>query len=253
MFKKEGFKLNILVGVFYFFVSNTNLYAQNTIKEQVINPILTDISEILPPLEVLFDSAYSTIASYKAKTYNVSYQSLQITTAQRAWLKYFGLEAFYNYGTADFYSFSNATPTTSQQITSRYTLGASVKLPLFDIINRKNQIKAEKIKYEFYINEAETDKQAIRKSVIENYYTLILKQKLFKIANENYIEGKMQAEMAEKQFTNGEIPLYEFSRLKSIKNSSQMQYETAKNEFTLAYLFLQEITGIKFNQLKFIE
>lgn len=253
MFKKDVFKINIFVGVFYFFVSNTNLYAQSTVKEQVINPILTDISEILPPLEVLFDSAYETVASYKAKSYNVTYQSTQITTVQRSWLKYLGLEAYYNYGTADYNSFLNNVGSNSTQVTSRYTLGAAVKLPVFDIINRKNSIKAEKIRYEFFVNEAETEKQLVRKSVIESYYALILKQKLFKIASENYIEGKMQAEMAEKQFTNGEIPIYEFSRIKSIKNSSQMQYETLKSEFTLAYLLLQEITGIKFNQLKFIE
>lgn len=168
-------------------------------------------------------------------------------------MKYLGLDANYNYGTADYYSLLNSSISTSIQQTSRYTFGASVKLPLFDIINRKNAINAEKIKYEFFQNEAESEKQAIRKSVIESYYSLILKQKLFKIANENYIEGKIQAEMAEKQFTNGELNIYDFSRIKSTKNSYQIQYETAKTEFTLAYLLLQELTGINFNQLKFIE
>lgn len=252
MFKKNNLYF-IYALICYFVVSNYHSFGQNSNKEAIINPILTDISEVLPPLEVLFDSAYANIASYKAKAYNVNYQATQITSIQRSWLKYIGLDAYYNYGTADFYSFVNNASSTSLQQISRYTLGASVKLPIFDIINRKNAINAEKIKYEFYFNEAETEKQAIRKSVIESYYALILKQKLFKIANENYIEGKMQAEMAERQFTNGEIPLFEFSRLKSIKNSSQMQYETSKSEFTLAYLLLQELTGIKFNQLKFIE
>lgn len=253
MFKKTILHIIKFTVVLYFVVSNIISYGQNSNKEKIIDPILTDISEILPPLEVLFDSAYSTIASYKAKKYNVDYQLTQIITAKRSWLKYLGLEAYYNYGTADYFTLTNVLPTSSQQTTSRYTFGATFKFPVFDIINRKNQINGEKIRYEFFHNEAESEKQLVRKNVIESYYALILKQKLFKIANENYIEGKMQAEMAEKQFTNGEIPLYELSRLKSIKNSSQMQYESTKSDFTIAYLLLQEITGIKFNQLKFIE
>ncbi len=98
-------KFSILIYFLFYnlclFSINNLSYGQITNKDLIINPVLTDISEILPPLEVLFDSAYVNVASYKAKAYNVNYQATQITSTQRSWLKYLGLEAYYNYGTAE--------------------------------------------------------------------------------------------------------------------------------------------------------
>ena len=87
MFKKNNLYF-VYALICYFVVSNYHSYGQNSNKEAIINPILTDISEVLPPLEVLFDSAYANVASYKAKSYNVDYQSAQINFRRRSckWL-----------------------------------------------------------------------------------------------------------------------------------------------------------------------
>ena len=52
---------------------------------------------------------------------------------------------------------------------------------------------------------------------------------------------------------NMQTQIIEFSRLKSIKSSSQTLYETSKTDFTVSYILLQDLTGIKFNKLTFIE
>ncbi len=257
MSKKEVlikiFGISIFFLVLKILLFYNSVYGQSSIKDMVLNPSIVDIADVLPPIEVLIDSAYANVASIKARECNIEYQNTQITVAKRSWLKYLSLETFYNYGTADIYTLNNIGSANTQQVNSRYTFGASLKLPLFDVINRGNAIKAEKIRYEFFCNEAESEKQAIKKVVIQQYYDVLLKHKIFKINNESYIESKMQAEMAEKQFTNGEIQIIEFSRLKSIKSSSQTLYETSKTDFTVSYILLQDLTGIKFNKLTFIE
>lgn len=124
---------------------------------------------------------------------------------------------------------------------------------MYDIIDRSNLIKAEKYRYEQSYWEKEEQKLFIKKLVIQQYNELILKQKLFKIANEAYLDAKLQANMAEKEFSQGELPLTDYARFRDIRAKSIMQYETSKYEFVLAYMLLQETTGLVFENLKFIE
>jgi outer membrane protein TolC len=187
----------------------------------------------------------------------MSYKKTSIKSTSNLWLKNIGLETYYNYGTADYYSINNTSGNqalnTSVQTTNRYSVGAYVRLPLYDLFDRKNLIKADKYRYEQAYYEKENEKFFLRKQVILQYNDVILKQKLFRITNESLIESKLQAEMAEKEFAQGEINLTELARLKDMSAKSMMQYEQSKFDFINAYLMLQELSGVRFISLKFIE
>jgi outer membrane protein TolC len=237
-------------------ISNT-IYCQKVEPEKSVNFILKDISEIIPPLAVLIDSAYENSAIVKSREADMSYKKTSIKSTSKLWLKNIGLETYYNYGTADYYSINNTSGNqalnTSVQTTNRYSVGAYIRLPLYDLLDRKNLINADKYRYEQAYYEKENEKFFLRKQVILQYNDVILKQKLFRITNESLIESKLQAEMAEKEFAQGEINLTELARLKDMSAKSMMQYEQSKFDFINAYLMLQELSGIKFISLKFIE
>lgn len=252
---KRYFYIAILT-ICVFFTKTTYSQTVDTIK--TINPILNDITDMIPPLAILIDSAYENSALVKSRDANLSYKKTNINSTSKLWLKNIGLETYYNYGTSDYYAINNATSgnqslNTSIQTTNRYTIGAYVRLPLYDFLDRKNLIKAEKYLYEQAYYEKENEKAFLRKQLILQYNDVILKQKVFKITSESSIEAKLQSEMAEKEFAQGEISLSELARLRDIRAKNIMIYEQSKYDFINAYLILQEITGIKFISLKFIE
>jgi len=237
---------------------NNRVFCQNKENSAYINPILSDITELIPPLAVLIDSAYENSAIVKSREADMAYKKTSINSTSNLWLKNIGLETYYNYGTADYFSINNTNTgnqslNNSVQTTNRYNIGAYLRLPLYDIIDRKNLIKADKYRFEQAYYEKENEKAFLRKQVILQYYDVILKQKLFKVTNESLIESKLQSEMAEKEFAQGELALSELARLKDVRAKSIMQYEQSKYDLINSYLLLQELSGIKFVTLKFIE
>jgi len=241
--------------VFIFKISSSNSQVIDTSK--AFNPILNDIIEIIPPLAVLIESAYDNSPLIKSREADLNYKNTVINSTKKLWIKNIGLESYINYGTADYYSINTLSTsqslTSTQQTTSRYNIGVYLRLPLYDIIDRNNLIKADKYRYEQSYWEKEEQKLYIKKLIIQQYNELILKQKLFKIANEAYLDAKLQANMAEKEFSQGELPLTDYARFRDIRAKSIMQYETSKYEFIIAYMILQETSGIEFESLKFIE
>lgn len=237
----------------WFFMLFSSTYAQTNSNITEINPIISDITEYIPPLNALIDSAIFNSNSIKAKVNNVSIAQTSLITTKKIWLKNLSLEGYYNYGTSDYYTVNAAVINNSQQVSNRYILGASLRIPIYEFFDRKNYIRTKKFEYEKIYFESETEKDYIRKQIILSYNDLILKQKIFKITNESYLDAKMQSEMAELQFSKGEIPLSEYARIKDIKAKSQIQLETSKIEFLNAYMIMQEFTGVKFKNLKFIE
>jgi outer membrane protein TolC len=250
----------ILINVSIFILPLTlsiRLNAQAIDTSKAFNPILNDIIDYIPPLAVLIESAYENSPLIKSREADLNFKNTVIKSTQKLWIKNIGLESYFNYGTADYYSINTLSTSQSlvstQQTTSRYNIGAYLRLPLYDILDRSNLIKAEKYRYEQSYWEKEEQKLTIKKLVIQQYNELILKQKLFKIANEAYLDAKLQANMAEKEFSQGELPLTDYARFRDIRAKSIMQYETSKYEFVLAYMLLQETTGLVFENLKFIE
>jgi len=234
------------------------IYSQSTDSLHYIDPISTDIVNIIPPLSILIDSALNS-PSIKAKEAEMSYRKAVITTTKRNLLKDVGFQTYYNYGNTDVYSLSNSSSSinsvlnATSQSTSYYGIGASLRFSLFDIVEQKNVVKTSKILYEESYYTTENEKLFIRKQIITQYYELILVQKKLKNSHKALIDAQTQAEMAEKEFSQGEINLTDLASLRDTKLRNQIQVDSYLSEFMIAYSLLQELTGIRFINLKIIE
>ena len=137
--------------------------------------------------------------------------------------------------------------TINSQVQTRFGTGVYFRLPLYDAINRKNEVRIAEIE----LDEAKFVKEQkileLRQLVIAQYNTVVLKERLLRILSNNEQSTSLQVKMIEKQFTNGNATIEELARLTEIYNNSIINNETAKVELTVAYLILQELVGIKFN------
>jgi len=225
--------------------------AANNVRPTKTADTLLNIVEIdFPPLLDLVDSAIKHNAMVGYRGQEIAAKKENIKTQQNFWLRNLGLQADTRYGTFDnFSTIANVGSTTLQSITNRqlnYGVGLFIKLPVFDVVNRKTQIKQAKAEMEqaYYLQQAQEDE--IRLIVIKQYEDILLRQKLLSIKSQNLGSATVNYEMVEKEFRNGIIPTAEYVRLSDMTTRIKSEYEIAKSDFIVAKKILEAIVGFSF-------
>ncbi len=120
---------------------NAGVFAQSN------SPVLTDddITKMLPSLEEVIDSTLSNDPWIKFRDLQTLVNKNKLKAEQSYWLKNIGVQGDLRYGTFNTFS-TNATEGqtpdnfASQESEFNYGVGAYIKFPLYDILNRKNQM-----------------------------------------------------------------------------------------------------------------
>jgi len=212
-----------------------------------------NIELILPPLETILDSALRRNPDVKFRDMQVIMDEHKLKAYKVDWTRNLGIQTDALYGTFDNISSnttnggSNPAMLTTRSSQLNYGAGAFIKIPLYDLINRKNQNKLARAEIEQAQNSSQSQRNAVRQLVIKQYNDLIVKQRLLKIKSKYVETARINMAMAEKQFLNGIINISEYSSVTEIVSRSEADFESSKMEFRTAYMLLEEIVGIKFN------
>ena len=212
-----------------------------------------NIELILPPLETILDSALRRNPDVKFRDMQVIMDEHKLKAYKVDWTRNLGIQTDALYGTFDNISSnttnggSNPAMLTTRSSQLNYGAGAFVRIPLYDLINRKNQNKLARAEIEQAQNSSQSQRNAVRQLVIKQYNDLIVKQRLLKIKSKYVETARINMAMAEKQFLNGIINISEYSSVTEIVSRSEADFESSKMEFRTAYMLLEEIVGIKFN------
>ena len=225
------------------FLSNLGMAQNNMVKE--IQSQRNGIS--IPPLQVLIDSAINHNAMVRYRTQTVGVKETDLKSEKLYWTRNFGIQADGRYGNFNNNSISvvEGTSTLLASSTSQlnYGVGIYLKFPVFDAINRKNQVKKGKIEMEQAKSLAEAQKDEVRELVIKQYQELTLKQKLLIINSQNLGNAKVNMEMVEKEFRSGVVSIYEYVRLSDMTARIETDYENAKSDFLLAKKLMENLVG----------
>ena len=125
-----------------------------------------------------------------------------------------------------------------------------LKIPLFDAINRKSQVKKAKVELEQAKSLEEAQKDELRQMVIRQYQDIILKQNLLLINSQNIGNARVNMAMVEKEFRNGVIPLAEYVRLSDMNIRIQSDFQTAKSEFLVSKKLLENLVGFTIGKIE---
>lgn len=218
------------------------------------DPIIDDIAKHIPPLEALIDSAIANSPYLKFRDAQIVVNHYKYLIEKNQLLRDIGFSIEARYGRFDNWSTNEGGGGIPVYVGStrdewRYGAGAYIKIPLFDITNRKTTMNLAKKEVEQAINHRNELIHEIRKDVIVQYNELLMRQRLMKIASDNQITAEIQLRMAEKQFQNGQLPLGEMARMMDIMARAKAEYEQQKTAFITAYSLLEITTGVKFNLL----
>ncbi|MBN2636621.1 MAG: TolC family protein [Prolixibacteraceae bacterium] len=245
--KKKSIRITILFIFVLLYPAITS--AQDSVAIQ--NFLSEDITDQIPPLHVLIDSAIEHNPLVDFRDLQIILNRCKLRAEQSYWMRNIGIQADVRYGTFNVFSTNTAegqTPdlTATQNVQTNYGIGAYIKFPLQDFINRKNQIEMARAEMAQAESMLEQQRREVRQMVITQYNDLVLKQRLLRLRLDYNETSLINLQMAETQFRNGVIPISEYSRLSEMAARSQSDYETVRVEFITAYLILEEIVGYKF-------
>lgn len=205
---------------------------------------------VFPPIEQLIDSALKNNSLLLYRNLDIDAKESLLKTQHNVWLRNLGIQGVANYGTFDYYN-SNSNNQSSSVVNTNskqfnYGMGVYVKLPFFDLIDRKNQLNVAKVQLEEARSMAQVQKDELRQIVIKLYQDILLKQKILNIRAQGLGNARVNMEMVEKEFRNGTIPVTEYVRISDMVSRTESDYETAKTEFITAKKILEEIVGFTF-------
>jgi outer membrane protein TolC len=211
-----------------------------------------DISDRLPALNILIDSALTNHPAVRYSDLQIAVNKGNLKTSRSEWTQNFGLQANYGYGTFDYLYNSTAggqtppTYTLSQSL-SQYGVGAYLRIPISDVVNHHNLVKTAKAEVSQAEALAESQRMQIRELVIRQYNDLVMKQRLLRIKSKYLETARINTQMAEKGFTSGNVTIDDYSQVSEIESRTESDFESTKMEFLTSYMMLEEVTGMKFN------
>ena len=244
---KYGFKILIVL-----FTILTNQYWGFAQQDKAIDLSNNDLSSMLPPLETLIDSAIANNSSIKSTDLQIRVNEYKLKMDRLLWTKSIGVQTDIRYGTFDNFSVNTSEGINPYQIASqgvqlRYGIGGYIKIPILDIISRKNQLQSDLIEIEQSQRNSQAQRDELRQLVIKHYNDLVLQHRFLKIKTK-YIETiRINIQLIEKEFLNGVTPINEYTRQLGIVSSAEIDLERTRMDFYTGYMILEEITGIKFN------
>ncbi len=237
-------------------ISFSNIQAQ-TLDSDSTSLIESDTSSLnvsefkFPSIEVVIDSVLKRSAMMSFRKNNIGAKESTLASERIYWSKNLGIQADTRYGNLSNFATSEdgvsntAALTTAKQF--NYSVGFYLKFPIFDVISRKNQIRVAKFEVNAAKDMVEFEKEQLRKTVIQLYQDLILKQKLLQIKSKRLGSGKVNLEMVEKEFRNGVIEISEYVIISELVSKMESEYETAMSDFIIAKQLLEDMAGFLFS------
>ena len=205
----------------------------------------------IPQLGVLIDSALVNNGLLNSRILEIEAKNSNLKYYKRYWTRNFGLQGGARYGTIDNFSSTsgqNSTLNLSRNVEQLdYFIGAYIRFPVFDAINRRSEIKRAETEIEQAKSMVKFQRDELIEWVIKYYEDLLLKQDLLEIRAENLGSARVNKEMAEKEFKSGLIPVYEYVRISDITSRISGEYAQAKSEFIVAKRLLENLTGLEIN------
>lgn len=219
---------------------------------QVFDMSKDNIELMLPPLETIIDSAIAKNPFVKYRDLQIVVNTQKLKSDRADWTRDIGFQTDVRYGTFDNFASNvvqgqNPALTSTRNTQTNYGIGGYIRIPVYDFLNRRNQIKLSKAEIEQAKSYSLIQRDELRQSVIRQYNELIIKQRILRIKTKYVETSRIHMEMVDKNFINGTITLTEYSSLSEIASRAEADFETSKMEFRTAYMILEEIVGMKFN------
>ncbi|MFH1297529.1 MAG: TolC family protein, partial [Bacteroidota bacterium] len=226
----KGIRIRIIGLIFVSTTIVASTFGQTRDTLFVFNPIIDDITLRIPPLDDLIDSAIVNSPHVKEIDAEIYLRKYGIKTTRRDIFANFyfdaGLNLYYEDAlTNTRTNLGDINSVLSNQDNNNYQVGLSIRMPFDDLMDHRNRVKRATKYMEQAFSIREEEIKVIRRDIIEQYNRLIIYQKILKISNDNQIYMSLQMALAEKEFLNGQLSLFELARMNEMNRRAVTDFE----------------------------
>jgi len=132
---------------------------------------------------------------------------------------------------------------------TNYNLGINAGISLMNILGRKSQIKMGQLSIQQIEEDRTLGERAIRQNIISAYQSLSLAKIMLDNSQEALQTALVSRNIASKQFREGDIQVTDQMSVNQMYNSAVVQQKQALNNFQTSVLMLEEMIGMKLNNL----
>lgn len=202
----------------------------------------------LPTLDVLYENARQANA-VKYYEYEARYYKHDIASARRQpldWLRFFGT---YSFGNTDLAGLLLTETTyqvwqqnSSTQRNLYFNIGATVSIPLGDIVNNRNLVKQRKEKYSQTLARQESEWDVQKERIVSLYCSIIEKVSALPELFEALVLAQAQYDFAETEFINNRMDAEALYRCKTYEKGARTEYEQYKSSLNEAIMLLEIVS-----------
>lgn len=210
-----------------------------------------ELKDQLVPLDSIIDLAIANNPGLKAQEALITAGNEQIKLGRREWQNGVFVSFNQNIGNQTLFYDSNNEPlgTQSQSTTTGYRLGLNVNVPLFWFFARSNRINIFKQELNVRRETKEKLKIDLARIVISEYNNMLSTHQILLIASNSRSSARMVMDMANQQFKQGDISIGEYTSVMGIATKAESDYEIAKSNFYTWYEQLEQLLGVRLDQL----
>jgi outer membrane protein TolC len=210
-----------------------------------------DLKDQLLPIDSIIDIAIRNNPGIKMQEALVRSGESQVMYAKREWLRNISFSFTNSYGNQTMFYNSNETPleVQTQNMNTGYRAGININIPLYDLFGRPQRINIYKNELEAKEEQQRNLEMELARRVIYEYNYTIAAHKMMMISSENMQAALTHQAMADKEFSEGVIPIGESARITEFAAKAKMDFEIAKREFFLWYMQLETLLGVRMDTL----
>ena len=137
----------------------------------------------------------------------------------------------------------------SATVQTGYRLALNVNVPLFLLFGRSSRISVFKQELEVRRQTWEKIKMDVSRQVIYEYNNVLTAHRMMMIASASRGTSRLLLDMAEKQFSQGDISIADFTSVTAIATRAETDYETSKKDFYTNFQQLEKLLGKRLDTL----
>ncbi len=234
---------------------NTGFERDNTITvtssdAESIQALLGDYERVqLPPLSVFLQSVYEhpSVQIYESKR---DEEQANYKVEKTKWLSYFRLNGSYQYGRVMSLSSQSTVEdplfyTSYGNAQHTYYGGASLSIPLGDLVGQKQKVRAQKARLRRIEYEYEMSIEERKLKILEAYNQVVSELAVLKAKSDAAALYNAQMKISEQDFINGRIDVISLSLERSRRSDAVVTYQEGRAKLHNAITLLEMLTNIK--------
>lgn len=203
----------------------------------------------LPPLSHFLESVYDhpSIKIYETRREEAE---AEMTITKREWMNYFRIQGQYQYGRIVQLS-SRETTNDPLFVTSTgnnqhtYSAGFNVSVPIGDLFNRSQRIRAKKAQTRRLDYEYEQSIEERKLKILEAYNDVLLALSTLKAKSDAAALYNAQMKISEQDFINGKIDIIALSLERGRRSAAVVNYQEGKAKLHNAITVLEMLSNVK--------